>query len=910
MPTLLPRNLPNDAGVPPLSHLPGPIVALPFLASILFALPACGSNGRAQAVSSWPEQDASSNSDAPVQDQDAGTVVGPDLPTGSEPSGVPKELWPHPTRHTPFLVYFGPYDGPKAGQYELVSPMDTGNTPSLRTADLDGNGSLEILAGSPSGSMVVYTNFGTPSEPRWIQDLGVARNVWAGVQGFAVGDLDQDGRDDVASFYGNGSLLLFHADGTPAQPHWTAEAELFAKVTIPQGQYWGSPALGDVDGDGDLDLVIGLHEGAVLHVNQGTATEPSFPGDAVDLGLDLRYDLMPAIHDVDGDGDADLVFGTTSGGLTCYINDGTPAAPVWSLFGQPVRAVHLDGQVSPWFADLDGDGADEILTADDSGMPRLYYHIGTASTGLWSNTRWFPDTNVLGEARPALGDVDNDGDLDVLVGDPWGALHLVQNVGSATAPVYHQQPSPVLDNLGDGAQPAMADTNGDGILELVVGSSEGLHEFRRTAGSSPVWEPVSSSAIDALSLQGQCAPAFGDVDGNGSPDLVVLLPDAVRLFHHNAGAWVESPGAMNGVDPAVGGSPALLDLNADGRAELLLGTLSGWIRLYRQEGSTWVEDALTLQGVHVGNGNAPTGADLDGDGDTDLVVGEMFGTLQQFQNEGTAALPMFGAGAGFAGIEGGADTLPVGLADLDGDGRKDLITRGSMGNLRMHRWMKDGLPPVVSERADAFAGISHPEDIEPSAWPALCDFDQDGDADVVIASGNGALAYAENVGSAKTPSFAVVPGAIKGSGNGTWPSATCGDLDGDGRPELLVSFSLKDAIRLYVVSKTAPMKFTDVGELMPADPTRTGAIALADVDLDGDQDLVFSRFREGFGLWRNIGTLSEPDWMLEKDPWPGLRVGMNMSVALGDLDGDSPVEWVVGDWAGQLRYFDAVVKAP
>src|SRR5439155_62174 len=182
----------------------------------------------------------------------------------------------------------------------------------------------------------------------------------------------------------------------------------------------------------------------------------------------------------------------------------------------------------------------------------------------------------FGASTPVLADLDGDGDLDAVVGDFFGTLHYFKNTGTATVPVFVEQggaanPFNGID-VGYNSTPILADLDGDGDLDAVVSDNYGtLHYFLNTGTAS--------------------APVFVEQTGSASAAVIV-----------------EQGGAAN-----------------------------------------------PFNGIAVGYNSTPILADLDGDGDLDAVVGEFYGTLHYFRNTGTASLPVFveqtGAANPFDGVD-------------------------------------------------------------------------------------------------------------------------------------------------------------------------------------------------------------------------------------------------------------------
>lgn len=201
------------------------------------------------------------------------------------------------------------------------------------------------------------------------------------------------------------------------------------------GAYHNAPAFGDLDGDGDLDAVLGTWRPAVdVLWNRGTRAEPVLePGEAPLLTLTRGANAVPTLGDLDADGDLDLMIGEASGTLNYYRNDGTPSDPSFTLVSDEYLEIDVGRRASPRLVDIDGDGdLDLVVGSEDAGIA-LYRNDGDAGRPDFRAADGMFPGELHKISAPTLGDLDGDGVLELLVGGAGGGLQYYQNVGASGA---------------------------------------------------------------------------------------------------------------------------------------------------------------------------------------------------------------------------------------------------------------------------------------------------------------------------------------------------------------------------------------------------------------------------------------------------------------------------------------------
>jgi hypothetical protein len=535
----------------------------------------------------------------------------------------------------------------------------------------------------------------------------------------------------------------------------------------------GRPALVDLDGDGDLDVVVGgLDFGGSLRYfeNTGNTSTPAFAeatGTANPFAsIDVGYQSSPDLVDLDGDGDLDAVVGDTrDGSLRYFENTGDASTPAFAEAtgtANPVAGIVVSISSSPELVDLDGDGDFDAVVGDSGGLLRYFENTGGTSTPAFAEATGtanpFAGIDVDFHSRPDLVDLDGDGDLDAVVGEAFGSLRYFENTGDASTPAFAEATGTANPfagiNVDDFSSPDLVDLDGDGDLDAVVGQSNTtLRYFENTGGTS--------------------SPAFAEATGTAAPFI--------------------------GIDVGFRSSPDLVDLDGDGDLDAVIGESSyGSLRYFENTGGTsspaFAEATGTANpfaGIYVGSYSSPDLVDLDGDGDLDAVVGERFGSLRYFENTGDTSSPAFAEATGtanpFAGIDVVYNSSPD-LIDLDGDGDFDAVVGNLYGSLRYFENTGDTSSSAFVEAtgaANPFAGI----DVGLRSSPDLVDLDGDGDFDAVVGEFFGSLRYFENTGDTNSPAFAEATGTANpfaGIDIGYNSSPDFVDLDGDGDLDAVV----------------------------------------------------------------------------------------------------------------------------
>jgi hypothetical protein len=267
------------------------------------------------------------------------------------------------------------------------------------------------------------------------------------------------------------------------------------------------PSFADLDGDGDMDLLVGEYGGVMQYFqNTGSASNPQFAAPVKNpFGLDIVAGFaVPTFADLDGDGDMDLLVGEYGGAMQYFQNTGSASNPQFAAPQEnPFGLVSTYYNSFPVFADLDGDGDMDLLVGEYYGAMEYFQNTGSATNPQFAAPvkNPFGLTSTLELAKADFTDLDGDGDLDLLVGEYYGAMQYFQNTGSASSPQFAApQMNPFgLISVQDYALPKFADLDGDGDMDLLVGEYYGaMNYFENTSLTGVGIQQFSKSSDDVL----------------------------------------------------------------------------------------------------------------------------------------------------------------------------------------------------------------------------------------------------------------------------------------------------------------------------------------------------------------------------------------------------------------------------
>ena len=506
-----------------------------------------------------------------------------------------------------------------------------------RFADLDADGDLDLILGSIDDPPLYFENAGSAGSPAF----GIGPDIFSAISPLdaemgVCADLDADGDLDLVTG-GYTGLHLFENTGDSTLPVFVETEDFFIGLSTGSNPV---PTLADLDADGDPDLLVGLSEDGSLiyYPNSGTPDSAAFMQAGAQNWYDVGLYAYPWFADLDNDADIDLLSGRDGTGFYYYRNDGDSASWLW----QPAHSVFAGLALttywnSPCLADLSGDGKKDLIYGTSAGPLKYYINTGSLTSPVWTaNTNLFGGVlDVGGASSPFLFDFDGDGDPDLVSGSQLGDIKYYENIGLASAPAWeaHHERFAAIDHSIYSAI-TLGDTDGDSLPDAVVGDTGGQLFYHRNTGTSFTYD---SSVFTGVDLGYSSVPRLTDMDDDGDLDIVAGNEDGHLFYFENKGTpaspvWVEVPGTFDGIDVGSHCAPAVGDLDGDGDMDIITGDLFHEIQFFENIGGAWVENDSVVTGITAGQNAAPAFGDLDDDGDLDLAIGNYSGTFNYYRN--------------------------------------------------------------------------------------------------------------------------------------------------------------------------------------------------------------------------------------------------------------------------------------
>ncbi|WP_324673674.1 FG-GAP-like repeat-containing protein [Hymenobacter sp. GOD-10R] len=756
------------------------------------------------------------------------------------------------------------------GKFTGTKEVQVGTNPNtVVLADVDSDGDLDILTLNSRNSVINSTVSVRLNDGKGNFSGNQDASVGPFPNSLAVGDLDGDGDLDILTANRNSpsantlSVRLNDGNGT-----------FSGTQEVPVAAISYSIVARDVDGDGDLDILSSNENSTVsVHLNDGKA---NFSG-SQEIPVSGYYKL--AVGDIDGDGDLDFVTANylpLNGSLSIRRNNGNGKfSGNQEIISGSANALSL--------SDMDGDGDLDLVTTDY--RPEAISVRLNDGTGTFGSSRSVPISGA--PFNLALGDVNGDGSLDVAVptfGIPPSIsvrLNILAPTGTlavtSTSPARNALTAPRTTNVAATFNEALSTGTSTQQALAVFGQQTGKKAGTTTiSGNTLTFDPTTDFK-PGETVFASITPA---AQNSGGANLT--LP---KTFQFTT-ATSPSPGLFSAgpdvsvVDPNSTGRPRPLatgDVDGDGDLDFVTTNSFDQVGVRLNTGNGTFTPGRQVP-VGVGPLNLVLG-DIDKDGDLDLLVAS--------QANGAVVVRLNNGQGIFTGTQeiapGIRDTFAeLSLYDIDGDGDLDLLT-----SYRVSPSSQDGLVGVF--RNDGTGAFSRSQEIALSTYPfsskpfevTVGDIDGDGDGDLLVGSELGVSVRLNN----GLGIFASTGQEIASSS--VW-LVQLGDVDADGDLDLLAGIT-GSVFQVYLNDGLGTFNLKQKLNIFNS----VVYFAQGDVDGDGDLDVVFTRNDTNEArVYRNDGTGTFVSGQV-------VTVGAGpYGVALGDLDADGTLDLLVANYFG------------
>lgn len=664
------------------------------------------------------------------------------------------------------------------------SPGVTSN--ALVLADFDNDGDLDLASGGEQvigdDEVFVWENDGTPFDTLWTPTgVGNADTILH----LVAGDLDNDGYVDLAAGDDDAAIRAWRNDHTPFSGIWPGLYVGGASTDVT------ALAIGDLDNDGDLDLVSGNALNRVsAWENDGTPFTGAWSMNIVFTNTGDGIESL-ALADVDADGDLDILAGCQFGELyelTSWQNDGTPFDDPWTRhdIGPKDMGTVYDLVVADFDVDGDLDLASGAQRHATLAEVQAWENNGSPFAGLWNSvaiTQTDSDVRAV-----AVADLDRDGDLDMIAAtkviSAWPNTRASGGWGTWTKGT---QPLPTDDVISVAA----IDFNNDGKRDVAAGTGapgSGIHVWKGDGGYT--WTPVTAGALPSTGIWP--AIAWGQINNEDEIDFAAASRGSgVRAWIVTQDGWVWTP-ASTGLPTKGDWSDVILaHIDHDGLIDLITANLTEGVSLYAGTGGTGSPNwnakkvlSATLDFCDLDAG------DVNHDGNLDIVAANC-GDSQ--------GVPIWLATGGFGFAKSSSpinagDYQAVALGDFNNDNNIDVAAAPS-GSAGVQLWYSNGKT------------WTHRTTLSPTLAIVSLDtgdFDNDGFPDILAGTQNGGVRVWRNDGGTAWDAA-----STNLATKGYYYGVTFSRVDADAALDIVGAESGKSGVRVWTAVEPPPGGWTD-----------------------------------------------------------------------------------------------------
>jgi len=823
-------------------------------------------------------------------------------------------------------AYFTPVFTPNTGSittHDFTTHTDsaTGTSPyGVAIGDLDGDGKPDLaIANYAANTVSVLLNTGSGGHISFAahKDFATGTKPYS----VAIGDIDGDGRPDLATTDFTDSVSVLLNTGSTGSISFAIHAD-FATGNQPYGV-----AIGDMDGDGKLDLATAnqLDNTVSVLLNTGTGTGTTSFATHADFATG-NQPYCVAISDMDGDGKPDLeVTNFNSNSVSVLLNTGTTTGTV--SFGAHADFATGTKPISIATGDMDGDGKTDIVVANFSNT-NIISVLLNASTGV-GNINFVAHADFPTGGQPygvAIGDLDGDGRPDLAISNPTtNTVSVLRNMATSPGSINFSAHA----DLASGNQPgglAIGDLDGDGKPDIAV-ANNGANTVSFLL-NVPIAQPAITSftptsagqgstvTITGTGFTGATAVSFGDT---AAASFVVVNATTITA--------VVAAGATGYVSVTTPGGTD----SASGFIFITPPSVTSFTPVTGYTGTTVTitgSNFTGATGVNFGAAAATSFTVVNSTTITAKVGAGATGSVSVTGAGGTSSAPGFSflppapVITSFSPITGVAGaTITINGSNFNTTAANNVVffgaTRATVTTATATKltvkvppsatyapitalntvtslgaYSRANFTPVFAPSKDSISLVDFAPhtDLSTGNNPqsvAISDIDGDGRADMIVAN------FADNTLSILlsngTGGFAAQTVVATGSGP---TSVAVGDIDGDGRPDLAIVCQGDNAVAVSLnASSPGKINFGVGYKEFGTNLNTPQTVAIADLDGDGRPDIAVTNFAANtVSVLQNSGAIGSSSFNNEFDYNTG---NSPYGLAIGDLNGDGKPDLAV-----------------
>jgi len=469
------------------------------------------------------------------------------------------------------------------------------------------------------------------------------------------------------------------------------------------------------------------------------------------------------------------------------------------------------------------------------------------------------------------------------------------------------------------------DIDNDGDWDAFIGNVTGKIVYYVNIGSpiEPEFQFVTSEYANinvTITVGGRSGPKFCDIDNDGDYDFFSSCGYGLVHFWENQGTpenalFVHITDSLENIDVPGTAHLDLVDIDADGDYDLMLGDCQGRIHYYENVGTPYSMDfelvtaqfdSIDLPGYHAG----PRFVDIDSDNDYDLFIGDYYGHIWYYHNNGDSINYDFTYISNhFGGIDVGDFAVPE-FADIDNDGDFDMFI-GREGNYNIPYgdvWYYENVGTPETPAFEFITKNYFTFDISyHSTIPQFIDINNDGLQDMLIGTAR-TIHYFQNIGTETEPYFTFINDNFQGIyRQESHPFFV--DIDADGDYDLLLGetgIPNPPSLALYINRGTPEvpnLRLEDENYITNPDFFANLQPSCADIDADGDYDLFLTDDDGHYFYYQNNGSPQAANFVYVTSQWQGIQTFYPYDIwkymCFGDIDNDGDLDLLL---RGNLYY--------